>query len=145
MTTSSRTTSSSIAARVDAADAGKAGANSADAKKAVKTGALLELPVPKRCFYPSDSPRRGCASPVAESAATGPRRNQLDEMARSYATIISHLGEDGGRQGLLRTPQRAAEAMLFFTKGYEQNFDGRLPFCAQIAPLSSVRENEHQF
>lgn len=31
------------------------------------------------------------------------------------------LGEDPERQGLLGTPERYAKAMLYFTKGYEQN------------------------
>lgn len=48
----------------------------------------------------------------------------LDNMVEAYKSIISHLGEDINRQGLLKTPQRAAKAMLYFTKGYEENFDG---------------------
>src|SRR4051812_44811529 len=48
---------------------------------------------------------------------------QLNDMVKAYSSIISHLGEDVNRQGLLKTPQRAAKAMLFFTKGYEENFD----------------------
>lgn len=38
------------------------------------------------------------------------------------------LLEDINRQGLLKTPIRAAKAMLYFTKGYEENFDGKLLF-----------------
>lgn len=45
-------------------------------------------------------------------------------MIKAYSTIIRHVGEDINRQGLLKTPERAAKAMLFFTKGYEENFDG---------------------
>lgn len=47
-------------------------------------------------------------------------------MVTAYRQIISHVGEDVNRQGLLKTPERAAKAMLFFTKGYEENFDGKL-------------------
>lgn len=45
-------------------------------------------------------------------------------MSKAYASIIAHCGEDIQRQGLLKTPERAAKAMLFFTKGYEDNLDG---------------------
>ncbi|BFZ06943.1 hypothetical protein BsWGS_09983 [Bradybaena similaris] len=43
------------------------------------------------------------------------------EMASQYRRIIEHLGEDPTRQGLLKTPERAAKAMMFFTKGYKEN------------------------
>nr|CAI5846983.1 unnamed protein product [Callosobruchus analis] len=41
----------------------------------------------------------------------------LPEMSRSYRLLLSSLGENPERQGLLKTPERAAKAMLFFTKG----------------------------
>lgn len=39
--------------------------------------------------------------------------------------LIPGLGEDPERQGLLKTPERAAKAMLFFTKGYDQSLEGK--------------------
>lgn len=45
-------------------------------------------------------------------------------MAHSYRMLLSGLGEDPDRQGLLKTPERAAKAMLFFTKGYDQTLEG---------------------
>ncbi|KAF7637699.1 GTP_cyclohydroI domain-containing protein [Meloidogyne graminicola] len=51
------------------------------------------------------------------------QRPQLNEMVKAYEQIISHIGEDINRQGLQKTPLRAAKAMLYFTKGYEENFD----------------------
>ncbi|VDM76524.1 unnamed protein product [Strongylus vulgaris] len=51
------------------------------------------------------------------------KTSNLENMAAAYSSIISHVGEDVNRQGLLKTPERAAKAMLFFTKGYEQQLD----------------------
>lgn len=48
----------------------------------------------------------------------------LPEMARSYRLLLEGLGENPDRQGLLKTPERAAKAMLFFTKGYDQSLEG---------------------
>ncbi|XP_055720125.1 GTP cyclohydrolase 1 isoform X2 [Salvelinus fontinalis] len=44
----------------------------------------------------------------------------LPSLAAAYTTIIRGLGEDPQRQGLLKTPWRAATAMQFFTKGYQE-------------------------
>ncbi|XP_038593355.1 GTP cyclohydrolase 1-like [Micropterus salmoides] len=41
-------------------------------------------------------------------------------IAKAYSTILSELGENVEREGLLRTPLRAAKAMQFFTKGYQE-------------------------
>lgn len=38
-----------------------------------------------------------------------------------YETLISEIGEDASRDGLLKTPERAAKAMQFLTKGYHEN------------------------
>ncbi|XP_006620843.1 saccharopine dehydrogenase-like oxidoreductase, partial [Apis dorsata] len=51
------------------------------------------------------------------------REALLPEMSRSYKLLLSSLGEDPNRPGLLKTPERAAKAMLFFTKGYDQCID----------------------
>uniref|UniRef100_A0A672TSR2 GTP cyclohydrolase 1 n=1 Tax=Strigops habroptila TaxID=2489341 RepID=A0A672TSR2_STRHB len=44
----------------------------------------------------------------------------LPSLAAAYTTILRSLGEDPERQGLLKTPWRAATAMQFFTKGYQE-------------------------
>ncbi|XP_029169228.1 saccharopine dehydrogenase-like oxidoreductase [Nylanderia fulva] len=51
------------------------------------------------------------------------REAMLPEMSRSYKLLLSSLGEDPERPGLLKTPERAAKAMLFFTKGYDQSLE----------------------
>lgn len=43
------------------------------------------------------------------------------EIAGHYREILRLLGEDTGREGLLKTPERVAKAMQFLTKGYEED------------------------
>jgi len=42
-------------------------------------------------------------------------------IADAVKVILTELGEDPEREGLLETPERYAKAMLYFTKGYEDN------------------------
>jgi len=47
----------------------------------------------------------------------------LDKIANVYRELLQGIGEDVGREGLLRTPDRAARALEFLTQGYRQNLD----------------------
>ena len=40
---------------------------------------------------------------------------------KQFKNIIEDLGEDTSRDGLIKTPERAAKAMQFLTQGYDQN------------------------
>jgi GTP cyclohydrolase I len=44
-------------------------------------------------------------------------------MERSFHELLEAVGEDPQRQGLLRTPERAARAFEFLTNGYRQSLD----------------------
>ncbi|XP_048841588.1 GTP cyclohydrolase 1-like [Brienomyrus brachyistius] len=45
----------------------------------------------------------------------------LPSLISAYSTILRGLGENPERPGLLQTPSRAAKAMQYFTKGYQEN------------------------
>lgn len=46
-----------------------------------------------------------------------------DNVAKLVTTLLTEIGEDPKREGLLKTPSRVAEAYKFLTNGYEQNID----------------------
>ncbi|OCK75318.1 GTP cyclohydrolase I [Lepidopterella palustris CBS 459.81] len=46
---------------------------------------------------------------------------RLEKLAEAVRTILECIGEDPDREGLRGTPERYAQAMMFFTKGYEEH------------------------
>ncbi len=44
-----------------------------------------------------------------------------DDLKDSYAKILNGVGEDVSREGLIKTPERAAKALQFLTSGHCQN------------------------
>ena len=42
-----------------------------------------------------------------------------DEIKSQFSSIITNLGEDVAREGIVKTPERAAKAMQFLTSGYD--------------------------
>ena len=48
---------------------------------------------------------------------------KLARMEESFLQLLQAVGEDPNREGLLRTPTRAARAFEFLTNGYRQSLD----------------------
>ena len=46
---------------------------------------------------------------------------RLQKLAGAVKTIFECIGEDPEREGLRETPERYAKALMYFTKGYEEN------------------------
>ena len=55
------------------------------------------------------------------------------QLMEGYKKLIESIGEDANREGLLKTPERAAKAMQFNTQGYGQD---------AVAILNSARFKE---
>jgi GTP cyclohydrolase I len=45
----------------------------------------------------------------------------IDSLTESYRDVLTAIGEDPNREGLLDTPSRAAKALEFLTSGYRQD------------------------
>lgn len=50
-----------------------------------------------------------------------PNKQKTQLIAQSVSDILTNLGENVHRQGLLRTPDRVGEAFQFLTKGYQED------------------------
>lgn len=44
-------------------------------------------------------------------------------MENAFKNILLQVGDDPSRDGLLKTPQRAADAFRYLTKGYQENLE----------------------
>ncbi|KAI1180467.1 hypothetical protein F4777DRAFT_317681 [Nemania sp. FL0916] len=88
-------------------------------KKAKSEGTVTRSPSPLIDFDGLSRPSRGTRERLEESTEQAAAR--LEKMRGAIRTILECVGEDPDREGVLDTPTRYAKAMLYFTKGYQQN------------------------
>ncbi|CAG8514890.1 6993_t:CDS:2 [Paraglomus occultum] len=51
------------------------------------------------------------------------KRERIKKLSDAVKTIFECIGEDPNREGLLKTPERYARALMFFSKGYEESLE----------------------
>ena len=61
-------------------------------------------------------PRVECGSEVAARRTAIPEAERMAQMTAAVSTLLRCLGEDPQREGLLKTPERMAKALLDCTK-----------------------------
>ncbi|RYP04772.1 hypothetical protein DL765_010072 [Monosporascus sp. GIB2] len=88
-------------------------------RKVKDEGAETRSPSPVIDFDGLSRPSRGTRERLEESTEQAAMR--LEKMRGAVRTILECVGEDPDREGILDTPGRYAKAMLYFTKGYQQN------------------------
>lgn len=66
-------------------------------------------------------PSSGTLSRLRERDHPDEAQARLNKLSGAVRTILECIGEDPDREGLHGTPERYAKAMMFFTKGYEEN------------------------
>jgi len=71
--------------------------------------------------FRTDLPGVGLGTRERLEESTEQAAARLEKMRQAVRTILECVGEDPDREGVLDTPTRYAKAMLFFTKGYQQN------------------------
>jgi|TARA_A100000171_G_scaffold53028_1_gene75559 GTP cyclohydrolase I len=65
----------------------------------------------------------GKSAPGVSSESDQSSEQTIATMDQAYRDIMTAIGEDLDRPGLRDTPLRAAKAMKFLTRGYEQDID----------------------
>src|SRR5271168_2539170 len=43
----------------------------------------------------------------------------ITNLSGHYREVLKHIGEEPGREGLIKTPERIAKALLYLTQGYD--------------------------
>lgn len=76
------------------------------------------LPDPNGLGWPAKSTLSRLNSTPAERTA------REEKLAGAVRTLLECIGEDPDREGLRRTPERYAQALMWMTRGYEERLAG---------------------
>ncbi len=68
----------------------------------------------------------GTRTAAEQAEAVGEVRLQDASLREIYAEVLTRIGEDASRDGLVNTPLRMERSMEFLTKGYEQTVEAAI-------------------
>jgi hypothetical protein len=105
-----------------------------------KRGQVSGVPDPEKNPAPT-SRLRFCSDSIAREG--GRAEENVVAVADHFKAILRLLGEDPEREGLLDTPMRAAKAMLFFTKGYDDTIESAVKKVRPILEMKAIRLNHY--
>ena len=89
-----------------------------------------DLPGPSRQLRLSKFDSQGLRAQWKDEAEKKAADEKLSELSGAFETILTCLDDPRPlRDGLRKTPLRAAKALLFFTKGYEEDLGGKRALC----------------
>jgi GTP cyclohydrolase I len=90
-----------------------------DARDVVRRRSSVPTRPPVVNFDDLSQPSAGSRSRLEASAEE--KVATQEKLKGAIKTLLECVGEDPSREGLLDTPHRYAEAMMYFTKGYTEN------------------------
>ena len=80
-----------------------------------------------RFFFPSLSGVPAKSTLLRLNATPAEKLEREQRLAGAVRTILECLGEDPDREGLQKTPERYAKALMWMTRGYEERLKGNHP------------------
>lgn len=81
-------------------------------------GTQSPLPDPNGLGWPAKSTLSRLSATPAQRVA------REEKLADAVRTLLECIGEDPDREGLKRTPERYAQALMWMTRGYEERLAG---------------------